>query len=385
MKGAGLRFRAVDIDQLGERALIQDLLALTRALLHLADRPAWLALLRAPWCGLTLADLVTIAGDDHQTTIWDLLERNKARLNPEAQTRVERLQETLIRAFAERHRLPLRAWVQGVWLALGGPACLENEAGVADAADFFDLLADSEQGGDLPDLANFTAQATALFAQPDPHASDNLQVMTIHKAKGLQFDTVIVPGLGRGKRYEEPSLMLWAERPSESGENELLLAPIQETGGDKDPLYEYLRRWDAQKGELEEARLLYVAATRAKQELHLLGHIKEDTPVKGSLLKHLWDVIGEHFAAVARTSAEEKEEKSIEPAASMQLRRLPLDWTLPCPRRQCAGRRSMNRWTRAISASGGSAKRSGMSVPSCIGCCSALAVRMRRSPAKAPS
>ncbi|MFT6296413.1 MAG: ATP-dependent exoDNAse (exonuclease V) beta subunit, partial [Glaciecola sp.] len=51
---------ATDIDRLGTLPVIEDLLSLTKALLNLADRVAWLSVLRAPWCGLTSGDLFAI-------------------------------------------------------------------------------------------------------------------------------------------------------------------------------------------------------------------------------------------------------------------------------------------------------------------------------------
>ena len=49
--------------------------------------------------------------------------------------------------------------------------------------------------------------------------------MTIHGAKGLQWDTVIVPALGRSTRREDDQLLYWRESVSD-GQPRLLLAPI---------------------------------------------------------------------------------------------------------------------------------------------------------------
>jgi ATP-dependent helicase/nuclease subunit A len=73
-----LRFQAVDIEGLDGRQHVQDLLTLFRALHHRADRVHWLALLRAPWCGLLLADLHALAADDRQRTIWQLMQDDAA-------------------------------------------------------------------------------------------------------------------------------------------------------------------------------------------------------------------------------------------------------------------------------------------------------------------
>ena len=106
-----MRFRALDIEQLGEKQVVQDLYALTRALLHLGDRIAWLACLRAPWCGLTLADLLLLSsgrGEEGRSEytnseytnsgalILDKM-RDVTHLSPDGQERVDRVREVLTR------------------------------------------------------------------------------------------------------------------------------------------------------------------------------------------------------------------------------------------------------------------------------------------------
>src|SRR5438445_5485240 len=69
-----------------------------------------------------------------------------------------------------------------------------------------------ERLGAIEDPAALAERLENLYALPDVAAGDDdLQIMTIHKAKGLEFDTVIVPGLDRGPGRSDPPLFLWKE------------------------------------------------------------------------------------------------------------------------------------------------------------------------------
>ncbi|MFH1575287.1 MAG: 3'-5' exonuclease, partial [Acidobacteriota bacterium] len=341
LRAASLRFRAVEIDRLAEAPVIQDLAALTRALLHPADRIAWLALLRAPWCGLTLEELHVLVEGDLRTAVWDLMRSDSRleRIRSDGQKRLSRVRSVLETAFANRPA-SLRAWMEGVWMALGGPACTAGTTEIENAGAFFDLLAGMDEGGRF-DLAEFQQRLEDLYANPDSAADDSLQVMTIHKAKGLEFDVVIVPGLGRKPRSDEASLMLWLERPRLGGNPDLLLAPIYATGSERDQTYGYLKRIDALKSEYESGRLLYVAATRAKSQLHLLGHtsygmkdgsVEVRQPLSSSLLRRMWAVAEPVFQAAAQELPVAPDHATAPVGRKPQvLRRLTLDWQLPSP------------------------------------------------------
>ena len=348
LRAAGLRFRAVDIDPLANVPLIQDLTALTRAVTHPADRIAWLAVLRAPWCGMSLKEMNSLAGMDARRTVWELMRdrERRASLDAPAQQRLERLCAVLETAFGTRTG-SLRERAEGVWLALGGPACAGTQTGLDNAEAFFDLLEEMDDAGTL-DVAAFEERIRSLYAHPDSLADDSLQIITIHKAKGLEFDVVIVPGLGRRTKSDESRLMLWLERPRLRSEPELLLAPIHATGADQDQTYEYLKLVEKRKSEFEAGRLLYVAATRAIAELHLLGHTGCDlkdgvarlkAPESTSLLRRMWafaepvfqqELVANGPATPGGAASQERTPQTIQ--------RLALDWRLPAPPASAAPR-----------------------------------------------
>ena len=318
-------FQAIEIDELGERPVIQDLMALTFALLHPGDRVSWLAILRAPWCGLSLADLHALSSANPHAAVWDLLHKGASTLSEDGSARIGRVLPLLESALAERGRRPLRECVESVWLLLGGPACTDD-TGMKDAGAYFELLETMERGADLDDFGWFREQVSLLFAETDVHADGRLQIMTIHKAKGLEFDTVILPGLGERAATDPQRLLIWLEQGGE-----LLLAPVKQSGSEPDPIYDCLDRLERRKAEHESARLLYVAATRARRNLHLLGCAKrkEDgslsEPKGGSFLRLLWPIAAKVFDKLDHAVAVEP------PPKPRVTRRVAPGWSVPEP------------------------------------------------------
>lgn len=304
---AALSFQAVEIEELANRQIVQDLLSLTHALHQLADRVHWLALLRAPWCGLTLADLHALIGNDSQRTVLALLEDEQrlSTLSSDGQQRARHLRTVMQSALAMRGRSPLSRWIHNTWLRLGGASCLWNQNDVQDVQAFFARIEALTQHDQFsPDALADDVQK--LYAAADANADTRLQFMTIHKSKGLEFDTVILPGLDGGNPPDDPRLVIWEEVPLPDGRMALAAAPWLPTARKRQlagvSAYDYLNDLDKTRAAYEDARVLYVAATRAERHLHLLGSAKPDKhgtpqPRKGSFLHLLWPAIAAQFDA----------------------------------------------------------------------------------------
>lgn len=341
LKRRNVPFRAVKTDPLGGRQAVRDIDALARALWHLADRTAWLAVLRAPWCGLSLCHLAELCEEDRHSPVWELLQRPTARLNPAGQARLARVVPILRDALAARGRVSLRTLVESTWLSLGGLASLppgsDGEADRRDVEAYLDLLAAVSDAEELPEPARLQSKLDELYAPADTAVGIRVELMTIHTAKGLEFDTVIVPGLGRRQRNDDPQLLYWRQRVVE-GRQQLLLGALESAGtGGKDGTVEgYLRQLQKDRAHEEDKRMLYVAATRARRQLHLVGHVRVPNqpsaiaPDSSSLLAILWQVpqVREAFAALPLP---EPQAEGSPVAASLKLRRLPLDWVATPP------------------------------------------------------
>ena len=337
LRQSGLEYQAVEIDVLSRRPVIQDLCSLARALTHPGHNLAWLAVLRAPWCGLGLEDLEILAADKNAFILNRLQDKDLlSRLSPQGRKRLARTSEILLKFLQQRQRSGLRKQVESCWKALGGPDCLHSESQRRDADVFFRLLQQRLEHAPHRVVDELEHAVAGLFAGPDTSAGQDLQVMTIHKAKGLEFDTVIIPALGRPPGSDEHQLLVWMERTSPHGHTDLLMAPKTATGEVTDPVYAYIQRLIAQKTRHEDGRLLYVACTRARKRLHLLGHTgltekgHPSKPAKGSLLESLWPAVQEDFEQAAGSPPEdETNQKEDDSSAGRILYRLQPDWQPP--------------------------------------------------------
>ncbi len=328
----GIRCRAVDLVPLALRPVVADLVQLVRALSHPGDRLAWLSVLRAPYCGLTLTSLQRLFGDDHITPVPVLLERAlrippqtssqaapptatsapqgslfdaapESPESPEAASaqsvlgadefeRLRQVAEILLDKRNASGAMPFAAWVESLWRRLGGAALYAGLSVANDAESLFQLVERLAPHGAI-DVAALDAGIARLFAAPDAADEDAgaVEIMTMHKSKGLQFETVILYGLHRAPRGDQAPLV----RFEQSG-GRVLFGPVKPRAEtEADPLSRYLGAREARRASYEIDRLLYVAATRARKRLHLVGHVSVDeasgqakTPSSSSLLGRLW-------------------------------------------------------------------------------------------------
>ncbi|MGO9935067.1 MAG: UvrD-helicase domain-containing protein [Steroidobacteraceae bacterium] len=339
LRARNIAFRAVDIEPLQDRAAVRDIIMLTCALLHLGDRIAWLAVLRAPWSGLKLADLLLIARA--APLVWDAIRDDALlrQLSVDGRARCGRLRSTLEAAFGARNDSSAARWVEKTWLGLGGASCLASRQELELAGAAFARLRSLEERG-LPDAADLRRRFADLYAAHGDAGA--VEIMTIHKAKGLEFDMIVLPALDRPVPPDRGQLLL-SHQFARTGRDGMVMAARPPVGAEGDLLFEFLRYQARDASKLEAQRLLYVACTRAKWQLRLtavLGKVDEAeepeeesapraswTPRSGSLLAALWPVVGNEFVLQGNGAARQTGAETSAAPRGGPLRRLPADWS----------------------------------------------------------
>jgi ATP-dependent exoDNAse (exonuclease V) beta subunit len=322
----------VNLEPLSNIAAVRDLEALARALESPRDRVAWLAVLRAPFVGLTLPDLSAVADAAGEDTIASALLTGVPGLSPDGALRLLRATPLLLGAWSERERESRAHLVERTWLALGGASACARADELPQARRFLAALDEEERKRLRGRPLDLDAVMAKLYAT-DGARTGAVSLMTIHGAKGLEFDHVFVVGVGRRGRSDEARLLNWLELPQESGPDHLVMAPIRHRGDDEDEEGDRINAWlkhlHAERARAERARLAYVALTRARRSLHLFVHplVREvDGEIEyragaNTLLANLWRAFAGDIAEF--TAIDAGDVQAVDPATTQTRQRLP--------------------------------------------------------------
>ena len=274
---AGLAVRVREGLKLAESRVVAHLHNLTRALVRPQDEVAWAAVLRGPWGPQALHTLARVAQTPGE--VWPEKLRRFAGQD-DCSPELAALAASLEKARCQVGRRPL-ADLLADWLdappAWAGIAAWEGPPGVANARAYLDLLAAAEAGLPEATLAQADFNLEEAFQPPDPRARESkVEILTVHGAKGLEFDQVFLPFLDwQPLKSEDKTPPFLLEEIPGSGLHGLALARpyIQEK---QSSLYLLLRGLKNQRIIDEARRVFYVAVTRARQRLVMSAVVKPD-------------------------------------------------------------------------------------------------------------
>ena len=279
LESVGIAFSGDAIQSLAEQPIIKDLLALCRYLANPADTIAAISLLRGPWCGVSLATLTQLLNAHPQRPV-DILRalEQLPEVCDEESRRLQQISTVLHWAELKRDRLALSIWIEQIWLRLGGSRATQNHD-LARVEAFLSSLRKAEELGLGLDI-DWLERNIAMTALDSPENGNTVKIMTLHKAKGLEFDFVFMPSLQKRARALQRELIRWHWH--QDGASRRLLIAANDDDIASRTLYNYLNWLQKNKDQEELKRLLYVGVTRAKVAAFLTASV-ESVDEEGSL------------------------------------------------------------------------------------------------------
>ncbi|MDH4136895.1 MAG: UvrD-helicase domain-containing protein, partial [Anaerolineae bacterium] len=289
LERAGIPFVTVAGRGFYDRPEVRDLLNALSAIADPSDDLALAGLLRSPAFGLTDAALYLLrwGPDGERRPMWAALNGDLAGLDPTDTARAERARKTIAGLHELVGRAPVGEILKRFLDATYYRAALRLAPGGERPHRNVDkLLADAHRSrlvsvGEFLEYVGALRDVAARESEAPVEAGGAVQLMTVHKAKGLEFPVVVIADAAHGGGSARPAILVEADLG-------VLLDVRQEEAC---PAMHQLRalRHSAME-EAEDKRLLYVAATRSREKLLISGHIKLSTAKNdpGRLLLSGW-------------------------------------------------------------------------------------------------
>ena len=282
---AGIDVIGSDLTPYNQRSAVADLMSLVRWLANPADTIAMLALFRAPMVGVTFKDIGLIApllSDQSISSLAELIQGGSTSVSADGCARLLHGLAALAWAESKRDRLDLTAWIQQTWARVGGNTAYPTSE-VLDTEALFDQIRQQEVSTNRLDVSALSDWFDKGYSKAES-ATASVELMTLHKSKGLEFDHVFIVGAARAGRSGDSPLLRWYR----DGNKGLMIAakPQSERQGS---VYDYLAYLNKAQEQQELIRLFYVGVTRAKRSCTITATQKSETawpPPKQRLSGH---------------------------------------------------------------------------------------------------
>ncbi|MDD3487013.1 MAG: UvrD-helicase domain-containing protein [Candidatus Moranbacteria bacterium] len=237
---AALPYRVIGGVRFYERKEIKDFLAFLKFIHNPSDEIGLARIINLPPRGIgakTLAKWVRWARENNVDLVSITQDENNTGLNSSKLDAIAKFSDLIKRLREESQRVPLTDFMDSVLTETGYQKLLlsEGEAGQARYENVRELFTVAEKYNQEKNGLDLFLEEVALMASTDNIDSESgaVHLMTMHAAKGLEFDTVFIAGMEEGLFPHSRSLLDMREME-------------------------------------EERRLAYVGITRAKRRIYLL-------------------------------------------------------------------------------------------------------------------
>ncbi len=291
---AGIPYVTVAGQGFYDRPEVRDLLNALRAIADPTDDLALAGLLRSPACGLSDAALLQLrwADDLQSRSIWAALNDPTVDLSPSDATRAARARDLIAQLHQQAGRTPVASVLKRLVDATHYQAVVRHVTGGERSRRNIDKLLRDAHRSELVGVNDFLDYVVALRdvaareGEAPVEAGGAVQLMTVHKAKGLEFPVTVIADAAHQRRTSKAAWLF-------DDEFGITLDIVTDEARNVTHRLALLRL--AQQEDAEDRRILYVAATRAKERLIISAHTKIKKDGKLSLdgwLERIGEVSG---------------------------------------------------------------------------------------------